>query len=137
MRSHLNRTVRDTPSPTRSAGVAVSARSTGNTRPVPSAVTLQRSCARMSGARRLSAERPPVPAACAPSGTCRGNSRTASEKTPSQRSVPGQPRRHERRKRAYYDAPIYCFTYFRIFSYAARIIFYARTEYMIHAMPPR
>ncbi|KAG2338406.1 hypothetical protein BDR05DRAFT_1004224 [Suillus weaverae] len=109
--------VRDTPSPTRSAGAVVVVRSTGNTRvrstplweavsdlafarscpvtipsilinaeqpaiainqPVPSAATPQQSCARMSGAKKPSAERPPVPGACARSRTYRGDSKTDS-----------------------------------------------------------
>lgn len=43
--------------------------------PVLSAATLQQSYARMSGAKKLSAERPPVPGACARSRTYRGDLR--------------------------------------------------------------
>lgn len=107
--------VRDTPSPTRSAGAAVVVRSTGNTRPVPSAATPQQSCVRMSGAKKPSAERPPVQGACVRSRTYRGDSRMDSEKTPSRRSVSGQPRRHERERNR--DAALACcLTHLRIFS---------------------
>lgn len=109
--------VRDTPNPTRSAGAVVVVRSTGNTRPVPSAATPQQSCARMSGAKKLSAERPPAPGACARSKMYRGDSRTDSEKTPSRRNVSGQPLRHEREREPYVAAALACcFTYLRIFS---------------------
>lgn len=45
---------------------------------MPNAATLQRNCARTSGARKLSAERQLVPVACALSSMCRGDSRTDS-----------------------------------------------------------
>jgi len=43
--------------------------------PVPSAATPQQSCVRMSGAKKPSAERPPVQGACVRSRTYRGDSR--------------------------------------------------------------
>uniref|UniRef100_A0A8H8CES5 Uncharacterized protein n=1 Tax=Psilocybe cubensis TaxID=181762 RepID=A0A8H8CES5_PSICU len=53
--------VRDTPSPTPFAGVAATVPSTGNTKLAPHADTLLLRSDLMSGVKRPSAERPPVP----------------------------------------------------------------------------
>jgi len=87
--------VRGTPRPTPFAGVVETGHSTNNTRLALNADTHQLSCARMSGDKRPSAERRLARAACATSNTLPGGSRTASEKTRSQKSASDKPRKHK------------------------------------------